>query len=594
MSFNTSIYTLPLLLSSIASLMLAGFLWQRRAAQGATMLALAMFSASVWALAYMLELASPDLSVKILWAQVQYLGIVIVPVAWFLFALSYTGRAYKKQTWLLFLIPLITTILVWSNESHQLIWQNLGIRAGTSQNWLEVNYGLWFWAHSIYSYSLLSAGIIILLYAIWRDSRRYKQQVVTLILGFLFPMLANMVYVFSNGINLDLSPLSFTLGAGIIAFGMFRYQLLDLVPIAKSHVIDSLHEGVLVTDISGRVLDANPAACSLLSLERKATVGCTVSELFAKQPEVLDAFNNVIPEKIIDLANKSVELRLSPVNQGANQSGRVMVLRDVTERLATEAELQRAKEQAETANIAKTQFLGNMSHELRTPLTAINGFSELLAEGFAGQLNDKQDKFVQDILNSGNRLLELVDSVLNYTKLETEPTHFERIRFDVCSQLRNVSTQMQGQIKKSGNRLELELNDTLGSVYTNPDNLSYILRQLLDNASKFCADGVVRLYAKRLTAHDGDWLCISVSDTGIGIDPVHFEHIFTAFSQVDGSSTRRFGGSGLGLALCKRYAELLDGYIEVESTIGEGATFTLFVPYVPDAEAMKVLETAGT
>jgi signal transduction histidine kinase/DNA-binding response OmpR family regulator len=239
------------------------------------------------------------------------------------------------------------------------------------------------------------------------------------------------------------------------------------------------------------------------------------------------------------------------------------------------AELAIARDQALAATRHKTEFLANMSHELRTPLNAVIGFSEVLIEKMFGELNKKQEEYLQDILSSGRHLLSLINDILNLSKIEAGRMELELATFDLPMSLENTFALMRERAIHHGIQVSLDIDKRLGDFTADERKVKQILLNLLSNAVKFTPDGGTI----SLKAGPGRELVeISVSDTGIGILPEHQQKIFEEFYQAGGDSVRKREGTGLGLALAKKFVELHDGKIWVESEPGRGSTFTFTLP----------------
>lgn len=514
----------------------------------------------------------------------QYVGIVVIPVGWFIFARAYIGRPLGGLvSLLLWALPLATSALLWTDSG--LVWAAFEVRGEPTR--LEASYGPWFWVHMVYSYALLLGGLLVLVRGLLYRPRRYLAQGVSLALVALAPALANVLHLLDLT-TIDLSPFGFLFSAAVLALGMVQFGVLELVPIARNRVVDTIREGVMVVDAKGRILDANPALLRFIGRSAAQTIGQPTEIVFAGRSDLLEryaSFTEPRQELMIE-GGRFFELHFSPLTRGGRLQAQVVLVRDVSDRVETEAELRRAKEAAEAADRAKGQFLANMSHELRTPLTSIIGFSELLTEELSGPLNAHQREYALNILESGKGLLGLVDSVLDFARLEAGDTTLQPTSFDAAMFLREVAGSVQPRMAARNNRLELELKMPLGALYTDADKLRLSLLHLLDNAAKFAEGGVVTLRAHRTPLEEaednGERLVIRISDTGIGIAPEHLPLIFDAFSQVDASSTRLYGGSGLGLTIAKRFCELLGGTLDVQSAYGVGSSFTVRLPLEGD------------
>ena len=269
--------------------------------------------------------------------------------------------------------------------------------------------------------------------------------------------------------------------------------------------------------------------------------------------------------------------------------GAGMVVIDITERRRAEAMVEAARAAAEEANRAKSTFIANMSHELRTPLSAIIGYSEMLQEeiedsGDPGGLGRDMGK----IESNARHLLGLINDVLDLSKVESGRMDLFPETFDVAGMVRDVASTVQGLVEKKGNTLVLRLDPGLGTMHSDVTKIRQVLLNLLSNAAKFTEGGAITLSVGRGPGLDGgDQLAFAVGDTGIGMTAEQLAKLFQRFQQADASTTRRFGGTGLGLALTKAFSTMLGGDVEVRSTPGEGSTFTVRLPAVIAAQTVS-------
>jgi signal transduction histidine kinase/DNA-binding response OmpR family regulator len=242
------------------------------------------------------------------------------------------------------------------------------------------------------------------------------------------------------------------------------------------------------------------------------------------------------------------------------------------------SELKRREQEAEEANRAKSQFLANMSHELRTPLNAVIGITEMLKED-AEEFG--QEDFVEPlerISRAGKHLLNLINEILDLSKIEAGKLEFHLEDFDVPALVRDVATTVQPLADKNDNQLVLRCPEDLGSMRADLTRTRQIVLNLLSNACKFTKNGEVSIDVRFERGETGEQMILEVSDTGIGMTPEQMEKLFEEFSQADSSTTRRFGGTGLGLAISRRLARMMGGDIEVTSAPDEGSTFRAWLP----------------
>ena len=238
-------------------------------------------------------------------------------------------------------------------------------------------------------------------------------------------------------------------------------------------------------------------------------------------------------------------------------------------------EIQDKSRQLEVANQHKSEFLANMSHELRTPLNAIIGFSEVLLERMFGELNEKQDDYLKDIFTSGKHLLSLINDILDLSKIEAGRMELETDTFDAAAALGNAMTLVRERAQRHGIALQLHTDAQLGDIHADERKFKQIMLNMLSNAVKFTPDG--GKIGVRATLANGA-LEVAVSDTGIGIAKEDQDAVFEEFRQVGRHYTNKQEGTGLGLALTKRFVELHGGTLRLESELGRGSTFTFTIP----------------
>ena len=249
-------------------------------------------------------------------------------------------------------------------------------------------------------------------------------------------------------------------------------------------------------------------------------------------------------------------------------------------------ELKMLMQAAQTANQAKSRFLANMSHELRTPMNAIIGYSEILAEEAEDLRQEALIPDLRKINSAGKHLLTLISDLLDLSKIEAGKMDLDLETFDIREIVKDVSVTMQPQIDKNFNKLLVDIPPRMGTMRADATKVRQMLFNLLSNASKFTKSGTIRLQVRRNDVQGKDWIEFSVRDSGIGMTPEQAEKIFDAFTQADPSTTRKYGGTGLGLTITRKFCHMMGGDIRVESALGEGAVFTISLPaeVIPEQE----------
>ncbi len=356
-------------------------------------------------------------------------------------------------------------------------------------------------------------------------------------------------------------------------------------------ILGQLPQGVMVFDAGLRLQCWNDRAVQLLGLPRQAPLaGAHLDELVGRQAARGEA-DAAEPASMPESARVPLQFeRLRPrgsvlgvCSRPLPQGGFVVLYTDSAERQAIETALTRAKEAAEAASQAKSQFLATMSHELRTPMNGILGMAQLLL--MPGLTEAERLEYARTIVNSGQALLTLLNDILDLSKVEAGRFELNRAAFDA----RQVLEETQALFGEPARQKDLELSSAWHGpaerrYWGDPLRLRQMLSNLVNNAIKFTALGRVRIEATEIARDDGAaTLEFMVSDTGMGIAAEHQALLFQAFSQVDGSNTRRFGGTGLGLSIVRRLAELMGGEVGVDSSLGKGSRFWFRVPCAPVA-----------
>ncbi|MCB8967874.1 MAG: response regulator [Ardenticatenaceae bacterium] len=549
---------------------------------------LLLWATGIWAFGYGFELASPTEVSKLFWAKIQYLGIAVVPPAWLLLALQYTGRDIwlqrKRQVlFLLFLIPTITLLLAWTNERHGLIWAHTELVKHQNIWLLDYSYGRWFWVNIAcsYLYMLLGSGLVI--HRILRTPGIIRQQSIWMLVAALLPWISNALYLTGvNPFRLDLTPFAFTLSGIAVIGGAFRSQFLDITPIAHSNIIMKLDEGIFVLDAKERIIDVNPAGQRMVDLSLAAIVGKPVTDVFADWAAWMSQINQEQRAEAAFTLNREsriYELRLTPLvtDGNAKQQGQMIVFYDITTRKQQEIQLNQARMEAVAAAKAKTDFLANMSHEIRTPLNAVIGMTGLLRDSL---LNSEQQDLVHTIFTSSDTLLSIINNILDFSKVDAGKLELENEPFDLEDCVLAALDLVKTKAHEKGLQLIHQISpDTPLFCKGDALRLRQVLVNLLSNSVKFTDEGQVRVeVSSNLLGHAQCEILFAVRDTGIGIPADKVEMVFQSFSQADTSHTRKYGGTGLGLAISQRLVRLMGGKIWVKSEVGKGTTFFFTMP----------------
>jgi PAS domain S-box-containing protein len=356
-------------------------------------------------------------------------------------------------------------------------------------------------------------------------------------------------------------------------------------------ILQSVPDAYLLSDIKGYIEACNKSTEELLGYNREELLGKNISNLnlFSKEQETkaADILDKILSETPIspvefELDHKSgnkiaVEIITVPVKI-RNRPLLLVIIRDITQHKKTERELLIAKQRAESANQAKSDFLTSISHELRTPLNAIIGFSQVLEGKHFGELNEKQSNYIKVIRESGQHLLDMINEILDLSRIESGKMKLELTQTNVRDLIENGFNMIRQKCLKHRIALSLNISKEVDNKFFQFDErrLKQVIFNLLMNAAKFTPDdGAIRVKAYEKNRY----LTVSVSDTGIGIPKKFQKKIFEPFYQIKGGIKGKTSGLGLGLNLCKRIVELHNGKIWVESEgRGRGSVFSISLP----------------
>ena len=592
---------IPFAIAAAVSATLAVFAWRRRRLPMAAALITMMAGEAAWALFEAIELICIDVKAQGLCYELRTAGAVITVLGLLAFVLRYTGsvRWLESRRFAVICAPALALIVVaWTNPFHHLYWvAHVPATEGRFLIAIPV-YGPGFWLHFGYCYVLVAVSAFLLAQAAIQSAAVYRAQAVVMLFAVIVPWVVNFVDMTQlfGYIHVDITAMTFAVTGLAFLPGLFRFRLLDLTPVAWAVVVKGMNDPVLVFDPWGRIVELNQAAVGLVGRPYSEILGADAAVAFAHWASLMERLNGF--KQPLEYAFEidgpdpdrpsSFDARISRLGEDIHPAGWVLVLREVTlqkrgarERVRMLRE-QAALAEAEAANLAKDRFLATLSHELRTPLTPV--LATVTAMLGDTDTPDSLRSVLEMIRRNVVLEVRLIDDLLDLSRIRRGSLHLHREIVDAHQLIHNVIDICHDELRNAEIQLRANLLASRHRLDVDPIRFQQALWNLIKNAIKFTPAGgkitVVSLNADADThSVSTPDLVIGISDTGIGIDPKVLPHIFDVLEQGGTSTTRRFGGLGLGLTIARSIIEQHGGRLTAHSPGANlGATFTLAMP----------------
>ncbi len=582
-----NLYALSALISGSICAVLAIYVWGRRPRRSAHDMMLLLTAMSVYAIGYGLELLSSDLATMRFWLRIEYLGIATVPALWLRFVLQYTDRSAwitPRATGALFVIPLLTLALHYSNDFHHLYYRSLSVDSSNTFPRLSLVPGPWYWVNIAYIYLSCILAVLLIGQMAYSAVGPYRRQTFALLAGSLAPVIASVIYLLglSPVAHLDLIPFAFTITGVTMTWAMFNSRLLDLAPAAYSVVFARTSAGVIVFDGLGRIQDINPAAAAFLRRSAAQVIGHRLEEAATEWPELCAWARQATPPTAADIilasAGRIFTAELASLTTGGGaEIGRALFLHDVTEREQAERTLREINQQLQQEILVREQLIADLqtfahtvAHDLKAPLAVIAGYGELLAAA-APELPAQANEYVQTLQKMTQKMTRIVEELLVLATIGRQD--FESYPLDMAAIVAEAESRLERQIAAAA--------ATVVHPQRWPQALGYapwveeVWANLIANAIQYGGrPPYIELGA------DEEWegqVRFWVRDNGDGVKPELQERLFQDGVRLAPTRAR---GHGLGLAIVRRIVERLGGKVGVESAgvPGQGSRFWFTLP----------------
>ncbi len=571
-------------ITALAALITIMLLWKFRKSLEVKFLIYLEIFVAIWATTYAVEFSANELSLKILWSKLSYFGIAFLPLSYFLFTTAFSQKnkfITTKNIALFSVIPVITIGLILTNDSHYLVWSDITL--DEIHNMAIYHHGVWFWVFFGYSQLLIFTGLFNLVDSIFRFTSYYKSQISILLVASLFPIAGNLVYV--TNLNpypgFDWTPVSFVLTGLIIALGIFRYRMFDIVPLAKTKLFETMNDGVIVVNSEGIIEDCNPAAYQIFNRQKQSIIRKAFKDEFAEHEILVDSVFNKLSciQFEINNAGKTnfYQVQISPIFRNNKFSGNLLVIHDITSIRNTEEELKKTNNQL-LIEIEKREklieeldtFAHTVAHDLRNSLGSIFSASEIMEEII--KENDKNLLFeLTNLINySAGKSIQITHELLLLAT--TKKQNIERSELKMNDIFEEAKKQLEELIKESNAKI-IE-PETWPYVIGYAPWIEEVWTNYLSNAIKY--GGTPPFIEIGVEKQGNGQILFWIKDNGNGITPEDQKKLFKNFVRLD---PRKAEGYGLGLSIIKKIVEKLDGKVGIHSKgNGDGSKFYFTLP----------------
>ena len=545
-------------------------------------LSLTIFCCLIALVSRSLFIVAQEMREMIALCKMEYCGKCFANFIALAFVLAYYRIQWNRKVLMtLFGVNLAMFIIIMTCDYHHLYYSSYEVVSTNSGNILLLGKAPLYYCYMVFCLAEMILYLYVCINPAYQQLRKGTRTIqVLLIMAGIMPFVMLLLYLSGVTGGFDTTPLGILFSVIFLFAAVNRYGLFDLVQNAKEAVIESMDEGIIVSDNQMKFLYANPAACELFPDMRLGEGQISESEIQAIYEQT---------GTVIDHKDKSYEIRNAEIRDDVMVRGYMISVIDVTDVMAQTNLMRELKEKAENASRVKSAFLANMSHEIRTPMNAIMGMTEI---ALRGKLDSQQRDAIEQIKTAGETLITIINDILDFSKMESGKLEIVEADYDVKTLVQDVYHIISGKVEEKNLRMEIDIDPTMPrGLHGDEIRMKQVLINLVNNAVKFTEQGSVTLSVGYERREEDILLRASVKDTGVGIKPEDLERIFNSFEQSDTFRNRKKEGSGLGLAISRQLLSLMGGNIYVESIYQQGSNFYFEVPQlIVDDSPCGVLE----
>ena len=580
MAWQFNPYVIPLFIGIIPLFAFAYFGWQRGSGLDVKLFYMNALSTAFMILAYIMEMLSSNESAIHFWLMIEYF-FFYTPALWLVFVLVYTGTMDRltPPVALLFIPSTVQTLAAWTNGYHHLNWATVGTEEVNGLIIFHRTYGPIFVLTSIYYFALVAIMFAVTLRALLHAPMPYRSQLTLMLLAVSFPLTAFVV----TTLNLsplpyfDVMPIGWILAYLCVGWSLLRFRLLDLIPPARPIIMNSITDTILVLDTQDRIVDINRTGEIMIGTRAAAIIGQRAHVALAGLPGLLEGYEGARGVAHTEIAverqgeSHVLDMRISPIYAGKRLRGRVVVLRNITERKDTEETIRRYAKELETRNNELDAFTHTVAHDLKTPLQIIVGYTELLDDSDGEALSNEGKEYLAYLQESATQMRDMIGELLLLAQLRNADTVLANVSAELA--VRAAIARSRDTVVQRG--IQVEVVPPLPPAYAHPVWLEEIMANLIGNAIKYIGRNNPAPRVEIRGGLDGDRVRYDIIDNGLGIAPENLERLFEMFTRFHQNEA---GGSGIGLSIVQRIVTRLHGEIRVESTLGKGSTFSVILP----------------